>query len=361
MKKYESIVTDISSKIRSGLFSPGDPLPSESKIMSRYNVSRITAQKALNTLADMQIVTRVKGSGTFVSRDLPAVAAVQPSRFVTLILPNTVSGSLHILEGASRVFSEAGVNLSVLVSGDTKESESKFLQTALNSGAAGVILYLINSEPTPFLESLIAENYPLVFIDKSLNGVPCTSVASDGFNGSRTVTGKILRKGHKKIGFLGDGNQSIDTVRQRYEGFCSALNEQHLAIRREWCLFLEDEPETALEHLLLSADRPTALFCCNDNTVALLWKVAANLGISIPDDLSVASFDAKEVITNTPFELTSVRQPYEKMGQTAAELVLDKLLRNSTLLQKVYLPVQIVEGNSIRQINTDIKAFSSAV
>lgn len=359
MKKYEAIVSDLSSKISSRMLSPGDALPSETKIIAQYNVSRITAQKALNTMVEMNLATRIRGSGTYVNSELPKNNLMK-NKFVSMIIPNTISGSLHILEGASEVFSKSEIHMSVLVSGDTPSLELDTIKKVLNTNTSGILLYLNSYEPTPLLETLISNNYPIVFIDKSFVNIPCTSVSTDGFSGSRKITEMIINKGHKKIGFIGQGVGQIETVNQRYSGFRSILNKHNIDINKNWILS-NDDLASSIEKLLLSKEQPTAYFCCNDNTVALLVRIASKLGIQIPDDISIASFDGKEITSNMSFELTTAHQPYSMIGRTAAELLLDKLIRHDHVHKKVYLPVEIIEGNSIAQISNDIKSFSAII
>ena len=165
------------------------------------------------------------------------------------------------------------------------------------------------------------------------------------------MTCKLIAMGHKRIGFIcGDPDHRAVTL--RYEGYKAALIENDIAINDE---FVEqgtnrfDSGEVSARRLLAKKNRPTAIFAATDDMAAGAMMVAHQMGIKIPEELSVAGFDDTPVAHKIWPALTTVRQPIQQMAKKATELLI-KQLRG----KDVQLPASMLSSSLIMRESTGV-------
>jgi len=147
----------------------------------------------------------------------------------------------------------------------------------------------------------------------------------DDIGAARDVARHVLELGHRKIGII-LGDRTHHASEARLEGYRLALEEVGLTLDRvaiEQGDFTYPSGEAAAQRLLAHGNRPTAILAQNDDMAAATLMVARDLGIAVPQELSIAGFDDSEVSRLAWPRLTTVRQPVFEMSQDAA----DKLLR----------------------------------
>jgi LacI family transcriptional regulator len=151
------------------------------------------------------------------------------------------------------------------------------------------------------------------------------SVVPDEVGGGRTATEELIRHGHSRIGFLNNVDD-IPATRGRLEGYRAALRDAGLPFDQR--LVVEGRSDTegglqAARKLLSATDRPTAVFCFNDRMAMGAYHAAAELGLRIPEDLSVVGFDNQELIAEGLRPgLTTVALPHYEMGAWAVETLI---------------------------------------
>lgn len=191
-------------------------------------------------------------------------------------------------------------------------------------GAAGAIL-ILPPEPSEELSALRARGFPFVVVDPRTPPPRDTAAVSAAhFAGARNVTGHLVTLGHRRVGVIA-GPHNWLASRAREAGHASALAEA--GVLPEPGLIRRGEPTTgfgrrAADELLDSPNRPTALICFNDKTAVGALTAAAERGLRIPDDLSVAGFDDIDLAQATRPQLTTVHQPLQEMGRMAVSLLM---------------------------------------
>jgi LacI family transcriptional regulator len=153
-------------------------------------------------------------------------------------------------------------------------------------------------------------------------------VVPDEVGGGRTATGELIRHGHTRIGFINNVDD-IPATRGRLEGYRAALDDAGLAFDPRLVLDGMSDTEGGLQtarKLLSATERPTALFCFNDRMAMGAYHAAAELGLRIPEDLSVVGFDNQELIAEglRP-ALTTVALPHYEMGAWAVETLIAQI------------------------------------
>jgi LacI family transcriptional regulator len=159
----------------------------------------------------------------------------------------------------------------------------------------------------------------------------------------------LLSLGHRRIGFLG-GRPDLESARLREQGYRAALKDAGVGVDPALMRVGGYRPDLADQpaHELLSMpDRPTAIFAANDLSAIRTMEVARELGLRIPEDVSVIGFDnvPESALTDPP--LTTVAQPIHQMGAEALGMLTD-LIRGVPREPHVRLPTSLVLRGSCR-------------
>ncbi len=151
-------------------------------------------------------------------------------------------------------------------------------------------------------------------------------VEMDDRRAAYEMTGHLLQLGHRSIAFI-RGHPGHGASRRRFEGYAQALADQGVALNADWVAqgsFSSESGVACGQALLEMADRPTAIFASNDDMGLGVLMVAARMGLSVPDQLSVAGFDDSAAAKIVWPPLTTVRQPVADMAYAAADLLLTR-------------------------------------
>ena len=169
--------------------------------------------------------------------------------------------------------------------------------------------------------------------------------------GSYMLSDYLIKLGHKKIAgiFKEDDIQGLE----RKKGYIKALKENNIEIDStiigDFKTYEEDFYIYAFtKSLLLREDRPTAIVCYNDKIAVKVIKVAKELNLDIPKDLSIVGYDNDETISEVlDCGITTINHPKEDMGRKAAEILLSLINKEKDLVQYVYDPEIIIKESTI--------------
>ncbi len=359
---YEKIISYLRAEIKNQKFKPGDKLPTEMELARQFGVSRITSKRALADLTAEGLIYRVRGSGSFVSSlgstDVNSAVSNKAdySRIIPFVLPFDVSngGIMNVVAGASRVMAEKGYILSVhCCNADVNEEKEALLQF-YEKKAAGIILYPISDRRNlEVMNLLYLNNYPIVTIDKYYESLPISNVVSDNFAGAYEAVNYLIRLGHKKIAMVSDRKiEDATSIRNRYFGYCKALNENKIPIEERLVRmgFMDagrDYDQACREILKELLDYGITGICgINDYIARSLLKGAADLGIAVPDKLSVIGFDNLDFSQYLSVPLTTVQQNFYKIGEEAAKLLLNSIQNGEHKCFKSVIPTKLIERES---------------
>ena len=193
---------------------------------------------------------------------------------------------------------------------------------------------------------------PVVAIDPHTGPADVPSVDSDNLAGAVLATEHLLGLGHRRIALLG-GRPDLESARLREQGFRAAMAAAGVPVDESMVCNGGYRPETAegpARELLTRADRPTAIFGANDLMAIRTVQVAHELGLVVPDDLSVIGFDnvPESALVSPP--LTTVQQPLHDMGAAALDLLVRMLEEPDAEVSDVRLPTALVERGSCARV-----------
>ena len=185
---------------------------------------------------------------------------------------------------------------------------------------------------------------PIVAIDPHTGRADLPTVESDSFGGARQATQYLIDLGHTRIGFIG-GRADLRSAALRDAGYRRALSDAGIAhdpsLVRSGQYLRQESREQALS-LLRSEHRPTAVFAANDLSGIATLEVALELGLDVPNDLSVVGFDDIPEASQIASPLTTIRQPMQVLGATAARMVVSLMAGETLDSTHVLLPTRLI-------------------
>ena len=236
----------------------------------------------------------------------------------------------------------------LLNAGEAAQSETVLPSLAARPGISGAIVVL-PPEPSEQLVALRARGFPFVVVDpRTPMPRDIAAVSAAHFAGSRSISSHIVDLGHRRIGVIA-GPPDWLASEGRLAGHASALAGAGLL--PDPALVRAGEPTAqfgyqAAGELLDLPRRPTALIGFNDKAAVGAITAAAERGLRIPEDLSVAGFDDIDLARATRPMLTTVRQPLQEMGRIAVSLLIRLLERQRLDALHIELATELVVRGS---------------
>ena len=203
----------------------------------------------------------------------------------------------------------------------------------------GVILSPPLTDYAPLIDLMIQKNVPIVAISPAEQRQTIPSVSINERAAAKVMTEHLIRLGHKSIGFI-SGPPSHGSAAARKDGFADAITEAGLSLAdcpQDVGDFSFRSGLEAGERMLSGGKRPSAIFAANDVMAAGAMTAAFKSGMSVPDDLSIAGFDASYVGSILWPPLTTIRQPIGRMAEQAARwLITGDLFEDGTPKRMVF-------------------------
>ncbi len=329
--KYKALYSWMIGKINDGSFAYKEKLPSESALCEQFQISRQTVRNAMDRLCQEGYIERVKGSGSFVTKPV----RIREKTIGILFL--TISGYINanILNGIEEVLTKQGYSILLELSHNRVVNETRFLQKMLTSNVSGLIIEGTKSSfPTPNEElyrRLTKLKIPYVFVHNGYSNVSAPAIVWDDRRVSYELTERLILAGHEKIAglFKFDEMQGVN----RYLGYVDALMDHHLEVQENiigWYGDSDQPGEIRRKNNYADAfamdilGQCSALICYNDLIACHIIRHYIANGISIPEQLSVASFDNSDVTKLYNIQrIPSVTHPKEEMGCRAASLLME--------------------------------------
>lgn len=330
--------------IVSGRWQHGDRIPSETRLAQHLQISRTTVRIALQRAEMEGLVTRAAGRGTFVSYDAQARPETRLVGFVTRSFHNEIHRTLLSsaetelrTEGYSVVFSKARNN----------QDEVEVLAQLLNDNVKGVILWA-NARTTPEQRNILhqyqARGVPVVFLDRLVDGIDGDYVGSDNFGGTLALVNHLVELGHRRIVYLSHNISNLYPIEERHRGYRAAMAAHGLTASDIWKInspnaseFFETDLFELLEQQVPhynaqvqqriegASPRPTAIVCANDALAMITMRAVRQLGITVPDDISIVGFDDISLTAFLDVPLTTASQDAHAIGTLAAKTLLERL------------------------------------
>ncbi|WP_337907619.1 LacI family DNA-binding transcriptional regulator [Microbacterium atlanticum] len=305
------------------------------QVAAEAGVSITTVSHVLNDVPGLRVNPLTRQRILDVSKRLGYVPNVlaqslrtQRSNTIGLIGDEIVTTPFagKLILGAQEVAMSRDAVLFVVSTGYQRNVEERAIEELLRRQVDG-ILYASMFHREVELPARLA-SVPTVFLNAECTtpGVPW--VAPDEEAGGRDAAETLLAAGHRRLGFI-NNIDDIPASSGRLEGFRARMAEAGLPAEELAVVAVESEAPGGYEaarDLLSRRHRPTAIFCFNDRLAMGAYRAAAELGLRVPDDVSIVGFDNQEYVADGVHPgLTTIELPHYDMGVWAAEQLFNQI------------------------------------
>lgn len=324
-------------------------------IAEKLNLSRVTVTRAL--LNDPRIAESTRNKvqefatkhgyvPNFVGRNL----ASKRSNTIGLSLPKiNHSFFANVTEAIFKECKEKGYNVIPMISFENHEQESENLKTLLSMQIDGIIANIsVDTRETKVYEMIRTRKIPIVFFDRVIDNGHFDVVILDDEKSGYNAVMHAVQNGYKKFAHLA-GYSHINIGYQRLKGFKNALIDSGIPVRDEWIIqggFDQKDGYNGAMKLLQASDRPDFIFAFNDIVAKGVYEAAAELDISIPEQLGVIGFGNLELGTLLNPTLTTIDIPIEKLAGTTVKQLINKIKDPKCEKTKKVIKTQIVVRRS---------------
>lgn len=323
-------------------------------------VSVSTVSRVLNEKPDVAPATRERVQAAIARLNFRANPAARhlagaPIRAIGLLLPGLRSQyELEIMRGVADAVAAFGRELVVYYQAEPTPRRLHAQFARLARGAIdGLVIVLPRAAEDEALQ-LQQRGMPVILVDHRGLGAAVPAVAAANFAGGYEGTRYLINLGHRRIGYI-VGEAAIPASTDRLAGYRDALAEAGLPTD-ERLIYRADFSTiggyAGARSLMALADPPTAIFAANDASALGVLDGLRDLGLRIPQDVSVVGFDDIRAAADAHPPLTTVRQPLAEMGATAVSMLLDILDGHTLPADRVELPTRLIVRESCAPLET---------
>jgi LacI family transcriptional regulator len=233
---------------------------------------------------------------------------------------------------------------------DDPDKEFAVIQ-ALHQRRVDGIIFAPSAEPARALEYLLHRGLPCVLIDRMADR-RFDQIGVDNVNAMDTLVDHVAAKGHRRIAFVA-GQPGFATTVERIAGFHAALESRGIDIQPDWVVTgnaTTASAATAAHRLLAQAHPPSAIVTGNNLATIGVMRAVRELGLTVPDDLSLVGIDDFEWANLFEPRLTLVEQPCTELGRQAAALLVERIAAPAGPRKSVRLQARLQTRASCRSL-----------
>jgi len=354
---YFQLQNWLREQIEQGVFKTGDKIPTEEELSQITGLARATRRQAIQNLVNMGLLLRKRRLGTFVIEKTPTT---KNQMIIGLLLPDIRRGYAPIL--ARGVEDEASQNRQSIILCDTDDlfiranfHADRMIENAV-SGVIFVPTAVSNTQNKIIIDKLKQNDIPVVLVDRTIPYMEMDCVTTDNVKGAYDLTTYLIDKGHKRITIT--LSTMISTERDRLKGYKQALIDNDIPVDNE-LIFTQNGPFSEGRYLRIAETiykaksklAISAVFAGHDRIALIFFAKAKELGISIPDDLSVVGYDDQNF---SMVSMTTMHQPIYEMGQESMKLIMSRISGDTSKPKKIILKSHLVKRSSVKLMSDKI-------
>jgi DNA-binding LacI/PurR family transcriptional regulator len=346
---YLKVAEQIRQEILSGTYTAGKRLPGEPVLAERFGVGRVTIARALDVLEQSNLVFRVRGSGTYIQRDV-ARGTVHLTIGYLVHDVDALRGqpSGVTLEVAHQYIEELGHTVRLLTRSELFASgePSAALRRMVRSGALNglIVSYALPSDHV----GAIHEVLPVMWMINDLLPSTALNVAVDFTRGYFSAVRHLLDLGHRTIGLLG-GSADRSIGYRAWQAYRLALQMAGLDPDSQpvhLCGFDPQQYRSCAETMLREHPDMTGIVCIDDVAAIAAIEVAGEIGRSVPRDLSVVGCNDIPMAGSAGPPLTTLHIDFARVGRLAVDLLLGRIFGRATGNRVYVQPELVVRGST---------------
>jgi LacI family transcriptional regulator len=331
-ESFQSLCATLAANAARGGWTKRSGMISIKDVARRAGVSVGTVSNVINRpeLVSADVRTRVTAAiealGYVRSESARQLRAGRSRIVALLVLDIGNPFFVEIARGAEQVAKAQGLAVMLCNSGQDPRQEAEYLSLFAEQRVRG-LLFTPGDANSGNVSSFGRHGIPYVLVDRVLPSDEGCSVSVDDVVGAELAVRHLLRAGHTRLAYI-SGPVALSQCQDRLTGALAAVRAAGLPESALTVLEAEQmnvaSGRDAGSRLLGLARRPTAVFCVNDLVALGVLQAMFNAGVPVPADMSIVGYDDIEFAAAAAVPLTSVRQPAFRMGQAAAELLIEE-------------------------------------
>lgn len=334
-------------------------------IARELNVSVITVSKAVRGNSDISEATRQRVLKRIKELDYqPNMTArslaTGRSFFVGLVVPNLLNPFFtELATSLGGTLRKQSYGLIISSSENDPQIEQSEIRMMLARKVDALLIASCQAKLDGFL-SVHSQDTPFALLDRSFPHLRANFVGSDDCLGGRLATEHLIQLGRKRLAYI--GSPDVSPAADRYRGFRLALRDHDIDLREDRVLpgpYAQESGDNIgydlMRQLLRHRSRPNGVFCHNDVVAIGAVKATLDAGLSIPGDIAFVGFDNVKYSKFLQIPLTSVDQSTTKLGETAAQLALDLVMKKIDKPKTILLaPTLVVRESSVGKVAPEV-------
>lgn len=311
------------------------------------SISRETKEKVRRAMAELGY-----------EPNIPNTPQYQPSQLVSIILPPS---SRDVYENAFYLEAVRGISqicndreyISTVVTGKDDGEILQAVRTLAKDERMGGFIVLYSRQDDAVVDYLYSEGLLYVLIGKAKKYANQTVyVDNDNLLAGQEAAEYLYSLGHRRIAYVGS-EYAMYFSADRKEGYQNALRRNGLTLNPNDCIeinTLSTDVTERFHKLLEQEERPTAVVASDDILAAALMQTCTRMGLSVPEDLSVVSFNNSLFARMTSPQLTSIDVNARQLGMEAASQLISHIGNPNLLATKIIVPHSMIVRGSCRQM-----------
>lgn len=324
------------------------------ELAEKANVSIATVSRVLNNKGNVRKETRdhvieIMQKYDFHPQNPHALSNPESNLLLTCVPDFCNPFYSPVIDGIQKAAHENDYDVIFLQSRDYYTEISDFANILKEKSIAGILI--LSSVPNIELIRELNFKCPVIMCCEYPEDYDVSYVTINDVASTVTAVNYLVLTGCKKIGLM-NSSLKFKYARHREKGFTQALEEHGLEINPEWVAHISsinyNLAYSAALHILQLPDRPQAMFACSDVYGIAIINAAKNLGLRVPEDLSVIAFDNTEISIMSDPPLTTVDQPKQQIGYQSCEMLIDQIKSPGAANKQVVLSTQlIIRGSTL--------------
>jgi LacI family transcriptional regulator len=332
---------------------PSSPKVTIIEVAAEAGVSFGTVSRVINNDVHVKKETRERvlkamdKLGFVANRQARSLAGGKSNSIGVLVPDLGTSYIGEIMRGIDAEVSLTDLDLILYTTHRTASKEANYVAN-LAQGMVDGLLLVLPRRPVDFIGALTRRKFPFVLIDHQGTDHDCPAVGAANWQGGYNATEYLIKLGHQRIGFI-TGWMDLGCSTDRLEGYRAALRTYHVPEAPELIYegtFNQPDGYTGAAYLLDLPQPPTAIFASNDVMAMGVMDAVRNRGLRVPEDVSVIGFDDIPEASLIHPALTTIRQPLEKMGQVATQVLIGMLKQPDKSKVRIELPTELIVRDS---------------
>lgn len=249
---------------------------------------------------------------------------------------------------------QKGYTTLIVNSNENYLNDIKLIRSLIGRNVDGMLLALSNNsyeKSNLLIKELNDVHQPFVLMDRTLDSFKCNQVLFDNEMGQYLATKHVLENGHRNVGYIA-GNKKSANGSKRLEGFHKALRKFGIKENEDLILYGDFIFNSGYANTQYLVDQGvTAIVCANDLIAFGVVKKINELGLKVPNDLSIVGYDNLKFNDMLDIGLTSINQNIQELALESINLLLFQLSNNNTSCNKeIIISTNLVERKSVKEV-----------